>query len=186
MNITNEKEHIYQLMKELISERRSITHMYYELKERLNELTKLEQRGLTDLNIKGYTDLYNNYNKETATNNIQREASHQINKINKETEQVNNPKPQPKYEKEITKQNNNKSKKKRTSLERIISIITEILRESSTPISTNQLWESVNNRLGDSYHISKSNFGNNIMYRINQRTDTRIEKAHRGYYQYKR
>lgn len=186
MNINREKEYIYKLMKELITERRQITATYFDLKERLDELTKLEQRGLTDLNIKGYTDLHNDLSKDRAINNIKRESEHQINKISKEAEQANISSKQSNLNEEVDKHKiNSPPKSNRISLDRIISVITQILKESGTPLSTNQLRDAVNSKLEGEYYIGKSNFGSNIMYRINQRTDTNIEKVHRGYYQYR-
>lgn len=194
MNIDEEKEHVYTLMKEITVERRKLTEMYFSLKERLDDLSKLEQRGLTEMSLQGYVDLHNKMQKdysESAIKNIERESQYSIRRIerdNREREAEEKRKEEPKFKKEIQEEKNERRAsvlkgKKNVSIERIASIVSSILRENGAPMSASDLHEELNNRIEQ--NITRKNFNSNIMYRINKMGNTRIERPTRGYYQYR-
>lgn len=188
MNIGQEKEHLYSMMREITLERRRLTDLYFELKQRLNDLYKLEQKGLTDLDLKGYVDLHNKINRETMVKNIKRESENAIKKIEKEysSKPV---KPEDEVskliEKEKKKYGDNKKRKNYMSYERIKSLISSILIDGGRPMNVDEILEGVNSRV-DNYQLSRKNLGSNILYKIMRDKDSNIERASYGFYQYKK
>ncbi|PGO60736.1 hypothetical protein [Priestia megaterium] len=81
MNITQEKEYLYGMMKDMIEEKRQMTDMIHGVKKRLDHLHNLELRGIEELSTEGYIDLYNRYSRTTATNNIERETNFMLEKM---------------------------------------------------------------------------------------------------------
>ncbi|EOI55442.1 hypothetical protein [Enterococcus gilvus] len=77
-----------------------------------------------------------------------------------------------------TKKNN------RVAFERVAGYVREILKASPVPISAKEIYE----KLIHDYdlNIQYKNFRNNILPRINESSNFSIEKAYRGYWQYKR
>ncbi|MFS0905825.1 hypothetical protein AB3N02_22640 [Priestia aryabhattai] len=88
MDIYREKEYLYSVIREMIEERRRITDTIYGFKERLDYILSLEQKGLTDLSLQGYVDLYNKTNRELSTANIERETKHMIRSVANEVQNV--------------------------------------------------------------------------------------------------
>ena len=84
MNIREEKKYIYDMMRTVVDERRTLTDIYFSLKERLNDLDELERKGLSDLSIKGYVDLQNERNQTLMLENTQRELAHLKQKLENE------------------------------------------------------------------------------------------------------
>lgn len=84
MNISEEKKYIYDMMRTVVDERRTLTDIYFSLKERLNDLDELERKGLSDLSIKGYVDLQNERNQQLMLENTQRELAHLKQKLENE------------------------------------------------------------------------------------------------------
>ena len=183
VNITEEKRYLYEMMKEITKERRSLTEQYYGLKERLDDLNKLEQRGIEDLSIKGYVDLYNKTNAEIMTANLKREAEHQIKKIENDNN-IEESRLQVKIKEEIQKEDNKKPtrKGKYNSREKYFSAILEVLKESGIPLSTDEMLSKVNKLLDD--NINKAYFQNNLLPTAMKKSD-KIDRPTRGYYQYK-
>jgi len=83
LNISEEKKYIYDMMRTVVDERRTLTDIYFSLKERLNDLDELERKGLSDLSIKGYVDLQNERNQTLMLENTQRELAHLKQKLEK-------------------------------------------------------------------------------------------------------
>lgn len=183
MNISDEKEHIYSLMREVSGERRKLTDIYYGLKERLDDLHKLEQQGLSNLDLKGYVDLHNNLAKHTAISNIEREAKKQVDII----EDSHGPKEEgPKFQKEIAEERNRRKPNPRSAkmgLDQMTLTIASILKEKNEPMSLENIHTEVEDRLD--VEIGMKNFRNNIMYRVNKYSD-KVERSSHGFYQYKR
>lgn len=63
MDISGEKQFIYEIMRDITAERRRLTDTYYKLQARLHTLYTYEERGLTDLNLSGYVDLHRRTNE---------------------------------------------------------------------------------------------------------------------------
>lgn len=184
LNISQEKEHVYSLMRDITSERRTLTDIYYSLKERLDDLHKMEQKGLDNLDLKGYVDLHNKLASSTAIENIEREAKHQVKIIEDEIK----PAPvveAPRFKKEIDEQRNNSKPRPKAAnlgLDQMAITIASILKEENQPMSLPDLHEALQARLD--VEIDMRNFRNNIMYRVNKTSD-KVERASHGFYQYK-
>lgn len=185
MNIGEEKEHIYSIMREITAERRELTEIYYNLKKRLDELTRLEERGLDTLSLKGYADLHNKMSRETSIANIKRESNKAVKIIEEESrvdEDVHSNREN--LKKQIQK-DKSESKPKRVSIsfERMVSMVTNVLKEHGAPMKLDDLYNVINEKTNGA--VGKKNFSNNIMYRMVNSSDNKIERAGRGYYQYR-
>jgi hypothetical protein len=81
LNITQEKEHLYGMMRDMMDEKRQITDMMHGIRKRLDHLHNLELRGIEELDTKGYVDLYNSYSRNIATANIERETKFMLGRM---------------------------------------------------------------------------------------------------------
>lgn len=171
-------------MREITQERRKLTEIYFSLKERLDDLNKLEQKGLSELSLKGYLDLYNLREKEVAVTNVERETKHVIDKLNKESEvpdkidKQNVEVEKDKYYKQTT------TKTKRSPYlhtDKIIGFIASVLKESPVPIGAKDIHKHVEERM--EMEIGINNFRNNIMPRAIKKNKN-IQRASHGFYQY--
>lgn len=81
MNINEEKAFVYSMMKEVTEERRRLTDIYYDLKKRLDDLDRLEHRGVDELSLQGMIDLHNAKTTALAVANIQRESMRAIERV---------------------------------------------------------------------------------------------------------
>lgn len=89
------------------------------------------------------------------------------------------------YKKEVEVQNyiHSKSNKKRGYDYRSLAlVIASVLKESGKPLSTKQIYEELN-EMG--YKLNHSNLSNNILYKINKDSSINVERACRGYWQYR-
>lgn len=151
MESHDEKEKIYQLLHELIAERREITKQYYALKERLDYLNSEKVSTIE--------------RKETAVNSTISE--HGISKI------------------DIEHQKYLLSSKAKTSIpyDKISRKICSILKEAGTPLNTKQIYCTLTK---DSlFAVNYKNLANNILPRAIRDNSINVEKAYRGYYQYR-
>lgn len=94
MNIGEEKTFLYGMMKDITEERRRLTETYFSLKERIDTLHKLEEKGLSDLSTKGYIDLFNDRETQTRVMNLNREMQHAIDRERREKDLM-----KPRYDK---------------------------------------------------------------------------------------
>jgi hypothetical protein len=181
MNINQEKEHLYSMMKDITDERRRLTDIYWDLKKRLDFLNSLEERGIEELSLDGYIDLHNKINKEMAVENIKRESSYII-------EEIKNPKKEKnKVEKEVEIQKDNIAKKRKgrgnyINRDKVISTLSSILKEEGKPIKVKELYSKVNAVMD--IDIKYSNFQNNIIPQAVEK-NSKIERVTKGYYQYR-
>src|SRR6185312_8332177 len=133
MNIQDEKEYLYNMMKEITQERRKLTDIYFGLKERLDFLHIQEQKGLNELSLKGYADLHNQTQKEIAVTNIKRETEYLVGKIESSNiieEKEKSIIPHKEIEEEKAKVRRRKGK---ISGDKIISTIATVLKEEGMP-----------------------------------------------------
>lgn len=188
VNIDEEKTYIYSLMRSISEERRKLTDIYYDLKKRLDTLHDLEQRGLENLSLKGYIDLSNEFNKsqsQTAITNIKREVEYVINNIENDNlvEEQENVSKTVISNIEIQKEKDKDSRGKGyMNIDKVITIITSILKEAGQPLSLKEIHEKTCEQLNR--EVKFSNLRNNIMPRAVKKS-VNITKAQRGYYQYK-
>lgn len=181
MNIGEEKKYVYSMMSSVTEERRRLTDIYYGLKDRLDELNKLESRGLDSLDVKGYVDLHNENNKAIMVENIKRETKKVIDEISSEKKEEKEETLKDKVKKEVVMDSLRRPRENQISIERVISVITTILREYGLPMSTSNLYERVNEKFDGA--IKEKNFRNNMLYRIGK-MDNNIERVGRGFYQF--
>lgn len=183
MNIQEEKAYIYEMMKEVTQERRRLTDIYYGLKERLDFLFLQEQKGLNDLSLKGYTDLYTQTQKEIAATNIQREATYAIKQLELPIEKKEEilPKIEVEKEKEIIGIENRKRKGK-LNIDKVTMLIVKVLKEHGAPMKKESLYEKVQG-LSD-LEITKQNFSNNLLRKAIDKNN-KIENIMKGFYQYR-
>lgn len=175
MDISKEKEHIYSLMRNIVEERRILSDMYYGLKERLNKLNELELKGIGELDLKGYVDLHNRFNKEVAVTNIKRETEQIVKRIE-----------EPKVENLIPVKVIEESKKNirgnYTNIDKVIGITASVLKEKGIPMGISDMYKEVSDRIDE--RLTEANFRNNIIKKMLQR-NPKVQRAMRGYYQYK-
>lgn len=181
MNVSEEKFYIYQMLRDITKERRQLVDMYYDLKKRLDFLNSLEERGIEDLSLTGYVDLYNQTQKETAVTNIQREADYIVNKIKNEIEENEAANesiiPKEEIQRAIEKENKNK----RISREKLNSTITTILKDAGAPIKLTELLKRINFVLNT--NLKGAYLSNKVLPELIEKS--KINKPMRGYYQIK-
>lgn len=78
MNIADEKVFLYGMMKDITEERRKLTDQYFSLKERVDALNKLEEKGIGELSTKGFIDLFNDTETQQKIANMHREVQHAV------------------------------------------------------------------------------------------------------------
>jgi hypothetical protein len=147
VSIQEEKRIIYELMREIILERRELSKQYYELREQLVALDNFK-----DISI---------VNKKNASLTI--------------------------LEKEKIREEDYLHRKNKSfhyiPFARISKNILSILKESPVPLSNKQLAE----KLSTDYEvgINYSNLTSNILPKMLNERELPIEKAYRGYWQYR-
>lgn len=187
MDISKEKEYLYEMMRDITNERRKLSDMFYELKVRLDEIIKLETKGIDSVPTKGIVDLHNARDAKRMISNIERQSAHEIKKIEKEAELKANPIEKtviPKVEIEIEKEKEskqNKSRKGGLSVDKAAGIIAHILKEKGVPMKSKDLYELVNKQLDSP--ITRSNFSNNVLPR-SSKVNSKINNVSHGYWQY--
>lgn len=146
-----EKEIIYELMRQIIEERRELSRQYYDLKLRLDNFDKQSN-----------TILLSNPEKR----------SDKIVSIHQQYERKRFPTQLP--PKEAVK----------VPFERIAGYIIEILKGKDQPIPCKVIYKA----LEEDYHIyiNYPNLVNNIMPKILRNGRFPVEKASRGYWEYKK
>lgn len=188
LNISDEKKYLYEMMREITTERRRLTDMFYELKPRLDELIRLETKGLDRVPIKGIVDLHNAQDASRQISNIQRQADHAIQAVKQEAEIKFNPVEKeiiPKAEIEIEKEKEVKQTQSRRgkgmSLDKAAGVIAHILKDKGIPLKAKDLHELVNEQVDTP--IELGNFTKNTLPR-SSKLNPRINNVSRGYWQY--
>lgn len=188
LNISDEKKYLYELMKEITTERRKLTDMYSGLKERLDEISKLEKLGLDEIPIQTIIDFNNSKNAKRRIANIERHTGHTIKKIENEAELKANPAEReiiPKVEIEIEKEKVSKQSPTRKSkgmpLDKAAGVIAHILKEKGIPLKAKDLHALVNEQVDAP--IELGNFTKNTLPR-SSKLNPRINNVSRGYWQY--
>jgi phosphosulfolactate synthase (CoM biosynthesis protein A) len=181
MNILEEKQYIYEMMKDITSERRKLVEIYWDLKKRLDFLNSLEERGLEELSLEGYIDLHNKINKEIAVENIKRESSYIIEEIEKPKKEKNEVEKATELQKDYSARKR-KGKTSYINRDKVISTLTSILKEEGAPIKVKELYNKVNAVIdGD---LKYANFQNNIVPKAMEK-NKKIERITKGFYQYR-
>jgi hypothetical protein len=183
MNIDEEKEYIYSLMREITSERRKLTDIYYDLKKRLDELNSLEVRGLNELSVSGYIDLINKRDNNVVANNLRRELESVTKEPAPAKEESIIPKNKIDDLKEADRRKSRRNFKKKLNTDKVYSEMCIVLKEAGIPLKVDEIRIRLEKRLEQ--ELSPTNFRNNLLQRILKKTDTRVERASFGYYQYR-
>lgn len=146
MVISKEKEIIYQLMHELIKERRELSKQYFDLKSRLEQIERKEIRIPEQL--------------ESSLTILDREKMKQQDFI---------------FNKNKTQHHN--------SFDRVSRTILSILKQSPVPLSNKQILDRLINEY--EFSITLKNLTCNILPKMNKKHSLPVQKAYRGYWQYK-
>lgn len=207
--ISEEKKYLYKMMRDIVAERRKLTDTYYDLKKRLDVLTEMEEKGLESLSVQGYADSHNiEKENERIRKNVERESlkiveslyRNHLSKIQSDSNDTakqeqrdfvsDELKKQPekadntKFKKEIEKEKATKPfKKTRYSLEKMESLLVDILKSADSPMKTSELYDAMYDRLNGRFY-TKSAFQKNILYRIKKNNDKIVNPTF-GYYEYK-
>lgn len=146
MSIDKEKLIIYQLMQQIIVERRELSKQYYDLKKKLDQ----------------FEERYHNGSKQS-------EATLTI--LDKE-----------KIKQEDYFFKRNKSQH-HNSFDRVSRTIVSILKQSPVPLSNKQILD----KLTKEYELSITlkNLTCNILPKMNNERSLPVQRAYRGYWQYK-
>jgi hypothetical protein len=156
--------------------------MYYGLKKQLDYLNDMERRGLEDLSITGYVDLYNQTMREVAVTNLKRETEHQIEKIEKS--HIIEEKEESVIPKEIVQESvakENKIKRTRLTKDKIKSTTLMVLKDAGIPLKMSELMKRTSFVLNEK--LSPSTFQSHTMPEL--MNEGKIEKVTRGFYQIK-
>lgn len=145
-----EQELIYQLLHELILERREITKEYYILKRQLESLKNNSPK-----------------NDEFSKSNNPRDS----------------PKKNSKFDIEAQKYFLSKDTKHSIPYDKISRTICSILKSSAVPLKTKDIYQLLVKELYSG--LSYQNLASNILPRMAQDNTLNVEKAYRGYYQYR-
>ncbi|EIB6116796.1 hypothetical protein K9D10_001723 [Enterococcus faecalis] len=145
-SIEDEKRVIYELMRQLIIERRELSKHYYELKQQLDDLG-----DSNDLLVNKENKPISVLEKEKIRD---RDYFHRNNKISHHI-----------------------------SFDRMSKNILSILKESPVPLSNKQIAEKLTTEY--ELNVSYSNLTSNILPKMLKERSLSIEKAYRGYWQYR-
>ncbi|WP_301389607.1 hypothetical protein [Enterococcus entomosocium] len=145
LSIEEEKRIIYELMRELIIERRELSKHYYELKQQLDDL--------------GSNDLLENkeHRPMTVLEKEKIRESDYFHRNNKNSHHI--------------------------SFDRISKNILSVLKESPVPLSNKQIAEKLTTEY--ELNVNYSNLTSNILPKMLKERSLPIEKAYRGYWQYR-
>lgn len=209
MNITEEKRYVYDMMRSIMEERRTLTDIYYSLKKRLDSLEEMEIKGLDELSLKGQIDLYNERQQELSLNNVKRELNHISHKIETQKNSDEKDLPSPKNDslhsfaiaerkfydnqrkpKPVAQRKPRKSSEKgRNKSEKITYIhnliMNEMKQRSDEAFTAKQMYEILlaYQQFRD-YNVELNEFRSNIFYRIVKNNSDTIVKVDKGLFQY--
>lgn len=180
MKIQEEKQFIYEMMKNITEERRSLTDQYYGLKERLDYLCRLEEQGIEELDLKGYTELHKK-SKEQSINNIKKQVDFISSKI--EESNIIEEKEKSVIPEEVLERRKTKTiRKARVNKEKVYSAIIESLKDAGKPIKLAELHQRIEEKMEQ--EVGYKNLQVKLIKEAMEKYP-RITKPHTGYYQYK-
>lgn len=164
MNINQEKEYIQNKMKNILDEQARLIDLHSGLRESLNTLTQLEERGVTEITLSEYVS----FAKSVLGDEIKKEEQQKM-----QLEE------QPKSKYPISNLRNHMGIKQPIVTEAIV----EVLKSQKTPIHLNKLYEETNKLLHGQINTLK-NFQNNNLQRAMKATNEIKRARTKGYYQY--
>jgi hypothetical protein len=194
MNINNEKEMVYQIITELTAERRKLTEERFALtkeigewKERLNELNRLEEKGLDNLDTIGLYELRKKAHNNQEILNVTRETKSLVENMLKEQTIEEQPKEENKLftvaeqEKEKDRQvRRGVGKEQRGFAESQFHKAISILKEAGVPMKADKLKAELEKELGR--EINYKTFANGILAKLSNHP--KVTKPMRAFYQY--
>jgi hypothetical protein len=150
MDNATEKRYVYQQMHLIIEERRELTKLYFQLKERLSLLDEPTKSKRSEK-----VDILTTKSKKNI--------------VNKESE----------YQQYML------SKKSSSSIpyQKIALTIASILKGSGRPLSNKEIYNILINE--NQIQIGYKNLTMNILPKMNNDSKMNIERAYRGYWQYR-
>lgn len=175
LKMSKRAEKIYDLMEIILEERRILTQAYNQLIRELNSISRDER--IAERRFGAVPESKNDGSKKEELEAV-KDKSDDIDYS--DIYEVVDIDPL----EEIAKLAKVNSKpKKRVSFEKIYSAIKQVLIENEEPMNLNDLYNVVTKRMD--YHVKRTNFNNNIMYRATKR-DGSIQRVRHGWYQYKK
>jgi hypothetical protein len=164
VNISQEKAYIQNKMKNILDEQARLIDLHSGLRESLNTLTQLEERGVTEITLSEYVAF--------AKSTLEEEIKSEQQKMKLE-------------EKPKTKYPINQNIRNHMGIKQpiVTEAIVEVLRAKKTPMHLNELFKQTNERLGGQITSSK-NFQNNNLQRAMKATNEIKRAKTKGYYQY--
>lgn len=187
MNKSDEKLKIYAMMDRITEERSTLTDMYLGLLKRLENLDESEKQEMKGLEVVKDTKIEDDFLMQEPSEPVDERTLEEI--INEHNQRYNdvveetlesNKIPKLEIERELDKMPRQKYKPLDTT--RASTLICSILKEKGIPMSTKELYKSLSDKV--EMNIKESNFRNNILPRVTK-SNPRVQKAMRGYYQYK-
>lgn len=161
MNINQEKEYIQNKMKNILDEQARLIDLHSGLRESLNTLTQLEERGVSEITLSEYVAF----------------AKSIIGEEIKEEQQKMQLEEKTKYP--INNLRNHMGLKQPIVTEAIV----EVLKSKKTPVHLNELFKETNELLHGQISSPK-NFQNNHLQRAMKATHMIKRGRTKGYYQY--
>lgn len=185
MKVTEEKEYIFEMMRDISAERRKLTDIYYGLKERMDYLNSLEQQGIETLSLKGYADLHNETQKQIAVTNIKRETEHLIKEIENDNI-IEESRPVVEIKKQVELIRDKTARKRRGSYSKISkdkqkTTVINILKDAGAPLKLQDIFDKA--KLILDTDLSYASFQNNIMKELVD-NNPKVNKPMKGFYQY--
>jgi len=164
VNINQEKEYIQNKMKNILDEQARLIDLHSGLRESLNTLTQLEERGVTEITLSEYVAFAKSVLGE---------------EIKQEEQQKMQLEEQPKSKYPINNLRNHMGLKQPIVTEAIV----EVLKSKKTPVHLNELYAETNQLLHGQISSPK-NFQNNHLQRAMKATHMIKRGRTKGYYQY--
>ncbi|AZU98909.1 hypothetical protein pW2_75 [Bacillus phage pW2] len=165
MNINQEKEYIQNKMKNILDEQARLIDLHSGLRESLNTLTQLEERGITEITLSEYVSF--------AKSTLEAEMKEEQQKMQLEEK----PKAESKYP--INNMRNHMGLRQPLVTEAIV----DVLKSRKVPMHLNELYAEANKLLHGQI-TSPKNFQNNHLQRAMKATSEIKRGRTKGYYQY--
>lgn len=202
MNVVDEKQHVYNIIRQLTEERRliseerlTITQQIGDWKLRLDELQGMEQAGIEELRATGYVELRNRADKLREISNVAAETKKLLDDINTQAEHISTRgkiEEVPPVENKIPIKDQEEQKDRDTrayagknrGTDELLTyrvLLTSILKAEGMPMKAEKLHERL--QAVAEQPITHRRFINSVLYYIVEH-NPKIQNVSRGYYQY--
>jgi hypothetical protein len=171
MNHNEEREMYLNLLNKALDERRELSAMINEFRERLNELNRLEKMGLDEIKTRGYVELFQAKQQLAATNELPKPKVDTVSEL-----RYND------VYKEEEKKNKRGSRGTQDGLfgQKGFSMIEYVLKTADKPLSLQEMREAIHKQYG--VEIESKRF--NTLLKKARDKNSLIVNAARGVYTY--